>query len=470
MMGLARDLAAGAMRLDSWKSLFGSFGGRGDKGRADRMALSPAAVLDDVTLSLAYRDLWLVRRVTEARSGDALRSGWGVEKPETTIPQFLRLNTATHAEGAFQRALRMADLKGGAGLFIGYKAAVGQDLLQPAPPNAEVAFLEVFDKFQLQGEQRVREVDSPEFDRPQVWHVTGSRRPGLRFHHSRLIRFPGAPRATDLGASEQDRDWGDSVLQCLWEDVVRYGVFWQSVGHLMQLASIGVLSIDGLISMLATKNRADAEARIDLLNETMGLTRLMLLDAKHNESYHREAVAFTDMPALLQEVQLATAGAFKMPVTKLFGRSPAGMNATGESDTRNWYDEVAVYRKDYVVPRLQTLLDTTEGKHIELEFPPLWQPTEKEQAEVRNLEIQGTERLWAMGTVSDAEIRAAMIDDKWVESTVSGPPKAEPTRAVTTIAVVPPGQNPSAVQDPKAPDEPAPTAPPRGKAPPFPKP
>lgn len=463
MMGLARDIAAGALRLDSWRSLFGAFGGRGDKGRADRTQFVPVVTLDDATLSTAYRDMWLVRRVVEARANDALRGGWGVE-PEQ-IPEFLRLNTATHSEGAFQRALRMADLKGGAGLFIGYKSAVGQDLLQPAPPNSEVAFLEVFDKFQLQGQERVRELDSPEYDRPQVWQVTGSRRAGLRFHASRMIRFPGAPRATDLGASEQDRDWGDSVLQPVWEDVVRYGVFWQSVGHLMQLSSVGVLSLDGLITMLASKNRADAEARIDILNETLSLTRLLLLDAKHGESYHREAVAFTDMPALLQEVQLATAGAFKMPVTKLFGRSPAGMNATGESDTRMWYDEVGAYRQDYVVPRLGQVFEVTERKKIELDFPPLWQPTDEERATVRNLEIQGAERLWTMGVVSDAEIRAAMIDDKWVEETVKGPPTAEPTRAVTQIAVVAPGQNPAALQDPKAPDEPPPA-----KAPsPFPK-
>ncbi len=463
MLGLARDIASGAFRFDSWKSLLGTIGGRGDRGRMDRMQLVPAAVLTDDALSAAYRDMWLVRRVVEARSDDALRGGWGVDKKD--IPEFLRLNTATHDEGAFQRALRMADLKGGAGIFVGYKASAGQDLLQPAPPGAEVAFLEVFDKFQLQGQNRVREVDSPEYDRPQIWQVDGSRRSGLRFHASRLIRFPGSPRGTELGASERDRDWGDSVLQPLWEDVTRYGVFWQSVAHLMQLASVGVLSLDGLIAMLATKNRADAEARIDLLNETMSLTRLLLLDAKHGESYHREAVSFTDMPSLLQELQLATAGAMKMPVTKLFGRSPAGMNATGESDTRNWYDEVAVYRQNYVEPRLAKLLAITERKAIELDFPPLWQPTETEQATVRNLHIQGSERLWTMGVVSDAEIRAAMIEGKWVEETVSGPPTAEPTRAVTQIAVVPPGENPSAPQDPKAPDEPAPSKP----ASPFPK-
>lgn len=452
-MGIARA-ALSTLRQDSWRSLIGSFGGRGDKGRTGSMALVPNPTLDDQTLSAAYRDLWLVRRVVEARPDDALRSGWGVDPKQ--IPNFLRLDTATHPEGAFRRALVMAGLKGGAGLFIGYKASAGQDLLEPAPVGGEVAFLEVFDKFQLQGEQRVRDVDSPEYDRPQVWHVTGTRRSGLRFHTSRMIRFPGVPRATELGASEQDRDWGDSMLQSVWEEVVRYGVFWQSIGHLIQLASVGVLTLHGIIEQLATKNRDVAEARIDLLNETMSIARLLLLDAKGGESYHREAVSFTDVPALLQELQTATAGALDMPVTKLFGRSPAGMNATGESDMRNWYDEVAAYRQQVVTPRLTQLLAITDGVTDELDFPPLWQPTEKEQAEVRAAEITGTERLWSMGVVSDAEIRAAMIDGKWVEETVTGPPKAEPTRAVTQVAIVQPGDNPAAPIDPKAPDDPAP--------------
>jgi phage-related protein (TIGR01555 family) len=452
MIGLARDIAAGALRFDSWKSLLGSFGGRSDRGRTDQMAFAPTPTLSDATLSAAYRDMWLVRRVVEARASDALRGGWGVDESEK-LENFTRLNTATHTEGAFERALHMADLKGGAGLFIGYKGAAGQDLLQPAPVGTEVAFLEVFDKFQLNGQERVKDLDSPEYDRPQIWQVMGSRRAGLRFHASRMIRFPGASRGSDLGSSEQDRDWGDSMLQSVWDDIVRYGVFWQGVGHLMQLASVGVLSLSGLIEMLASKNRADAEARIDLLNETLSLSRLLLLDAKHNESYHREAVAFTDMPALLDQVQLATAGAFKMPVTKLFGRSPAGMNATGESDTRMWYDEVQSYRTRVIEPRLEALIAITERRVIDIDFDPLWQPTAKEFAEVRNLEIQGTERLWTMGVVSDAEIRAALIDDEWPELTVTGPPSAEPTRAVTTIAVVPPGENPSAVRDPAAPDE-----------------
>ncbi len=447
------------LKSDSWKAIFGgSFGGRGDKGRSDRMRLQPNVTLDDATLTDAYKDLWLVRRLVESRADEVLRCGWGVPETEK-LPNFTALNTATHPEGAFQRACHMADLKGGAGLFVGYKNQAGQDLLQPPPAGGEVAFLEVFDKFQLVGQERDPNVDSPVYDQPRIWQVTGARRSGLRFHTSRMIRFPGAARGSDLGDSQQDRDWGYSTLQAVWDDVVRYGVFWQAIGHLMQLSSVGVLKLHGLIELLASKRRADAEARIDLLNETLSIARMLLLDAKQGEEYHREAVSFTDMPALLQELQINTAGAFDMPATRLFGRAPAGMNATGESDMRNWYDRCQAYGQRVIQPRLEQLLTITEGHEVEVEFESLWQPTETEKATVRNLQITGTERLWSMGTISDAEIRQAMIDGKLPELTVSGPPTAEPTRPVPTVAVVPPGENPARVEDPNAPDKKAPPKP-----------
>jgi phage-related protein (TIGR01555 family) len=449
-------LLYGARRADSWRSSLGSFGGRQDRGRVDRMRLMPNPTLDDYTLSAAYKDQWLVRRAVEARCEDALRNGWGVDDTEP-LTNFLALNTATHTEGAFERACHMADLKGGAGLFIGYKAADGQDLLQPAPPGAEVAFLEVFDRFQLQGSMRVQEVDSPDYDRPQIWTVVGTRRSGLRFHSSRMIRFPGAAKGTDVGTTDQDRDWGYSILQCVWDDVVRYGVTWQAVSTLIQLASVGVLKLHGLIEMLSSKRQADAEARIDLLNETLSLSRLLLLDAKQGEEYKREAVSFTDMPALLQETQAAVAGAFGMPITRLFGRSPAGLNATGESDIRGWYDRVQAYCQWMIHPRLEQLLAITEQHPVTVEFKPLWQPTEKECAEVRTLRVNATERLWSQGVYSDAEIRQAMNAGKMPEEMGYGDePTAEPTRPVTTVAVIPPGDNPAKVEDPNAPDAKAP--------------
>lgn len=449
-----------SLRQDGWRATLSGIGGRRDKAR--HVKFCPSLQLDRETLAGVYRDSWLVRRIITAVPEEALRRGFGEELDSDDLPNFTRLNFERYpGEGALIRACNLARLMGGSGIYLGFKDG-GADLTQPAREGAEVSFLEVFHRYELQAVEgsRVTDPSDPRYGRPALWEVIGQNRTNLRFHQSRLIMFPGQPRADQFEVGAFDRDWDDSVLQSMWEDVARYGLFWQSVSHLMQISSVGVLKIDGLIQMLTNQDQADAEARIDLINEALSLTRLMMLDASKNEEYHRESVSFTDVPALLQELQLATSASVGYPATVLFGRSPAGMNATGESDMRLWYDKVDVWRERVLKPRAEQLIRACERKpDITIEWPPLWEPTEKECAEVEQLETNRLERLWSMGVASDAEIRQALFEHKPIEDLLNGPPPAEPTRAVTQIAVVQPGDNPAAPIDPDAEDEPAPAKP-----------
>lgn len=436
-----------SLRQDGWRSTLTGIGGRRDK--ANSVRFCPTIYLDRETLAGVYRDSWLVRRIVTAVPEEALRRGFG---EDAEFEEFERLNFERYpGEGALIRACNLARLMGGSMIYLGFKDG-GADLTMPAREGAEVAFLEVFHRFEVQGVESSRVLDpaDPMFGRPQLWEVIGRNRTGLRFHASRAIIFPGQPRADNFETvAGTDRDWDDSVLQAMWEDVSRYGLFWQSVSHLMQISSVGVLKIAGLIDMLTRDNQADAEARIDLLNEALSITRLMMLDAEKAEEYHREAVSFADVPALLQELQQATAGAVEMPVTVLFGRAPAGLNATGDSDLRLWYDTVDTWRERVLTPRAEALISACERKPVDIEWPALWEPTEKECAEVKMLETTRQERLWSMGVASDAEIRQALFERKPIEDFLSGPPAAaEPTPAVTQIAV-----------DPEAEDEPPPTDP-----------
>ena len=65
------------------------------------------------------------------------------------------------------------------------------------------------------------------------------------------------------------------------------------------------------------------------------------------------------------------------------------MNATGESDLKNYYDYVDSQREAKLRPALQKLLPVLAmsawgyvPKDIEIAFPPLWTPTAKEVAEI----------------------------------------------------------------------------------------
>ena len=55
---------------------------------------------------------------------------------------------------------------------------------------------------------------------------------------------------------------------------------------------------------------------------------------------------------MIQEFATLVSAAADIPTTRLFGRSPAGMSATGESDLRNYYDRVKTVQEMDVYPAL----------------------------------------------------------------------------------------------------------------------
>jgi len=85
---------------------------------------------------------------------------------------------------------------------------------------------------------------------------------------------------------------------------------------------------------------------------------------------------------------MMAAGAADIPSTRLFGREPTGMSATGESDIRNYYDRVASDQKVRLTPLLkpldEILIRHTFGDRdeaIHYDWNPLWQESNKEKAD-----------------------------------------------------------------------------------------
>jgi hypothetical protein len=80
----------------------------------------------------------------------------------------------------------------------------------------------------------------------------------------------------------------------------------------------------------------------------------------------------------------------------MLGTSPAGMDATGASDIRFYYDRIASIQSLRVAPaimRLCEILLACEGENPDkinysVKFKPLWQPTEKEIAEAHFTQAQ----------------------------------------------------------------------------------
>lgn len=101
-----------------------------------------------------------------------------------------------------------------------------------------------------------------------------------------------------------------------------------------------------------------------------------------NTQYH-----FNGLKEVYESMCLNLCGASHYPMTKLFGRSPGGLNSTGESDSRNYYDYVDSQREAKLRPALEKLLPVMAMSawgyipdDLEISFPPLWTPTATELA------------------------------------------------------------------------------------------
>jgi phage-related protein (TIGR01555 family) len=107
-------------------------------------------------------------------------------------------------------------------------------------------------------------------------------------------------------------------------------------------------------------------------------------DAIHNTQY-----TFTGLSDVYECMMMDVAGAARIPVTKLFGRSPAGMNSTGESDMRNYYDYIDSIRDTTfrgIIERLLPVLAMSAwGKipdDLDIDFEPMQTPNNIEIADI----------------------------------------------------------------------------------------
>jgi hypothetical protein len=376
---------------DGWINTISGLGTERD--RRAQYSIQSNTELTDQALETLYNENWLARRIVELLPQQAFRKEpTGIDAAQKKIWQDLDEHEL-YTQGVFLQGLFTGRTFGGSVILVGF---VHGDPLEPAPkpgPLSAIAWLDVVPWQMLTVEAKETDANSKRFGLPSVLRVTGQHpRNGLRFHISRCVICEGAARALPSTATNR-RPWL-SVLQAVHETLRDYDVSWGSISNLLEESSIGVMKLQGLFKMLASKDQSVAQARMQVMAQSKSMVHTLFLDADGNESFDRTEVSFAALPQLMQQINLRTSGAAGLPAAKLFGMEPAGLNATGESDIRNCYDDAAEYRSRAAL-KLQKLMSWALGKEIKLEWPALWELTDKEKAEARFINAQA-DKIWSV--------------------------------------------------------------------------
>jgi uncharacterized protein len=359
---------------------------------------------DQVLTDLFHTDS-TVRKAVTKRPDDALRLGVRLSLPKEAgghevATAFQDALDDLDAVSVFRDACTWENLYGGAVVYMALDD--GQYALdsQAQPVRWDrlrrVLWLRAIDRTRIRPSYELADLDNDEtsitYGQPLIYlldvQLTGVQ---LRIHRDRLIIFPGA-LTTDYERRGRG-GWGISIIDPVYEVLQRNVTAWQSAGNALANAQYTVYKLRGLASMFSMPDgEVRARKRAQAMEMAKSLVNSILIDA--DDEYTRENPNFGNMPSMLDQFMLDVSAALDMPATVLWGRSPAGMNATGESDLQLWHASVDAYREHHLRPRLQRLIEAlmyssegpTGGQMADgwrVYFPPLRQLSEIEKADIR---------------------------------------------------------------------------------------
>jgi hypothetical protein len=152
--------------------------------------------------------------------------------------------------------------------------------------------------------------------------------------------------------------------------------------------SVPVYKVEGLLKMLASENAELLQARFALLNAGKSNYRAIVLG--ENEDFIRVNAPLAEAASVLGTSMQRVSGASGQPMTVLWGMSPAGMNATGQSDLEIWNQQVAKEQflelGPHILEAYKTILADPESplkgavpEDLAVEFPSLWTPSLQDQ-------------------------------------------------------------------------------------------
>lgn len=348
-----------------------------------------------VMLEWIHRGSWLGGVAIDIVANDMTRAGVNLKgdvDPED-IQVIEEHATSFGVWNKIQQVIQWSRLYGGC---LGVMLIDGQDVSSPlrleTVSKDQFKGMFVLDRWMVEPslENLVTEM-GPSLGLPKWYRVINRGAPafgGQKIHHSRCLRMLGIE--LPYWQSLAENMWGISILERLYDRMVAFDSATTGAAQLVYKAYLRTYSIKDFRSLVAGGGPPlDGLVKyIDMMRRFQSVEGITLLDSEDKFEGHSHT-AFSGLSDALQQFAMQLAGALQIPLTRLFGKSPDGLNATGESDLRTYYDGIAHEQRTslgvpvtliYRAMALSLGINLPDG--FSIAFRPLWQLTEKEKSEI----------------------------------------------------------------------------------------
>ena len=340
----AKSRSAQMQTQDSFQNLISRVGqGTANQASGGGYGFTPIS-RNRVTLEYAYRSSWIAGKAVDAFAEDMTREGIEV-KCDLEPEDLENLENQITALGIWDRIKSNAKWSRLYGGSIAVLMIDGQDPSTPINFNTirrnQFKGLLVLDRWVVQPSlTELVEEFNMHLGQPKFYDVIADAQGmvGQRIHYSRVIRLDGVELPYWQRIAENG--WGQSILERLWDRLLAFDSTTEGAAQLVYKAHLRTYGVDGLREIIAAGGKAmeGLTKQIDLIRAYQSNEGLTLMDAK--DQFQTHAYSFAGLSDMLIQFGQQLSGAMDIPLVRLFGQSPAGLNSTGESDLRTYYDNI----------------------------------------------------------------------------------------------------------------------------------
>jgi len=358
---------------------------------------------DWASLDACYQSNWIARKICDIPAEDMTRE-WrrvkcdGSEDIEALESQLLVPNVV-------QEAVTWARLYGGSGILM----ITDQDLTKPL--NVErirkgsLKRLLVLDRWDMSSFTiNTWDILASNYLKPEFYTIRGG---SMQIHHSHFARFTGA--RLPLRFMAQTQGWGDSELRKCLDDITDMVAAKDGIAELMQEANIDVITREGLTEELSTDQDDMIIKRYEMFSLMKSSIQMALLDG--DEKFARMTLNLSGVAPIIEQFMTWISGAADIPVTRMFGTSAKGMNASGEGDDRNYNNSIRAGQRSYLAEPMRTLDEVMVRSALgnwpadyDYVWNPLSLPNDLENAQAEQLRAQKHMQYLEAGIVQKSQV------------------------------------------------------------------
>lgn len=428
-------VAVKPLRFDGYFNLLNKYGTQKDTTENYQYATEPPVA--DEMLSSIYEGNGLFARIIDAPAEEAMKAGFELDgiKGTNLIEFYEAALDDLDWEETCITAIKWARLFGGSIAVMLINDGKGIDDPLDWKNIRSIDGIRVYDRSVVQPDYNSMFSYSPEdpfrargnmIGAPEFYNIN-SKYGSFTVHESRCLVFKNGVLPENCSNSIYEM-WGMPeyirIKRAMRDCELAHG----NGPKMLERAIQAVYKVRGLSELLQTDAGEDIVVkRLQTIDLARGLLNSIAIDSE-GEEYDFKTFAFTGVSEIIDTTCNQLSALTSIPQTILFGRSPAGMNATGESDMENWYSFVGRIQKRMIGRNLRYLLsvifqagvmtgEIDEIPPISPKFRPLWSLSELEEAQLEQTKAatQQTKAATAqiyvgMQAVDPSEVRKGLSD------------------------------------------------------------